>query len=125
MTEDVFANEFEQGHVRVGRSVVRNLSAATVEMEQTAVQRLTAEQVSASGTAIGVSNASTIELSQSAVGVAAGDYVKIEESKVIVLLAPRVSGNVKAYITLPVAFAFGAGYFVARRLLTALFSRGR
>jgi hypothetical protein len=44
---------------------------------------------------------------------------------VFVLLAPRVSGNVHAYITLPVAFAFGAGYFFARKLVSVIFNRSR
>lgn len=35
-----------------------------------------------------------------------------------------VSGNVRAVLTLQAAFAFGAGYFVARRLAGALFGRG-
>ena len=60
--------------------------------------------------AIGVVNASTFEVKESAVGVVAGDYVRVEESRVFVLLAPRVSGNVKAVLTLPAAFALGAGY---------------
>ena len=80
-------------------------------MQQSAVQRLTAETVDAENSAFGVANASTLELEESAVGVAAGDYVKVEDSRVLVLLAPRVSGNVKAFVTLPAAFAFGAGYF--------------
>ena len=60
------------------------------------MQRLTAETVHAANSAFGVANAATLELKESAVGVAAGDYVKIEDSSVLVLLAPRVSGNVKA-----------------------------
>ena len=117
MTEDVFA------HVNISRSAVRNLSAIRADLEQTAVQRLTAETLEAANSAVGIANASTLDLRMSAIGVAAGDYVKIEDSRVLVLLAPRVSGNVKAYITLPAAFAFGVGYFLARRVITSLFSR--
>jgi hypothetical protein len=117
VTEDVFA------HVNISRSAVKNLSAIRADLEQSAVQRLTAENVEASNAAFGAANASTLNLRDSAIGVAAGDYVKIDDSRVLVLLAPRVSGNVKAYITLPAAFAFGVGYFLARRLVTSLFSR--
>jgi hypothetical protein len=49
--------------------------------------------------------------------------VRIENGKAFILLAPRVNGNVQAVLTIPAAFAFGAGYFVARRLFTAAFSR--
>ena len=121
MTEDVFANENLTGQVNVGRSAVRNLNAAVAHVEQSAVQRLTAETVEASRSAFGVANAATFDVKESAIAVAAGDYVKIEESTVFVLLAPRVSGNVKAFLTLPAAFAFGAGYFVARRLAASIF----
>jgi len=121
MTEDVFAEENGTGRVNVGRSAVRNLNATIAHVEQSAVQRLTAETVEASSSAFGIANAATFEVKESAIGIAAGDYIKIEESRVLVLLAPRVSGNVKAFLTLPVAFAFGAGYFVARRLATSLF----
>jgi hypothetical protein len=122
MPEDVFANEYEAGHVNVGRSAVRNLTAGTAHIEQSAVQRLAADTLDASNSAIGIANAATLELKDSAIGVAAGDYVKVEDSRVFILLAPRVSGNVRAFLTLPAAFAFGAGYFVARRLALSLFS---
>ena len=123
MTEDVFANEDQTGHLNVGRSAVRSLNATVAHIEQSAVQRLTAETVHATNSALGMANASTVDLKDSTVGVVAGDYVKVEESRVLVLLAPRVSGNVKAFLTLPAAFAFGAGYFFARRLAKAVFDR--
>jgi hypothetical protein len=70
-------------------------------------------------------HASTIELKQSAVGVAAGDYVRVEDSRVLLLLAPRVSGNVRAVLTLPAAFALGAGFFLARWLVKAAFRNSK
>jgi hypothetical protein len=121
MAENGFADA--TGHVSVGRSAVRNLHATMAQVEQSAVQRLTAETLNADRTAVGVVNASTVDLKESAVGVVAGDYVRVEESRVFVLLAPRVSGNVKAVLTLPAAFAFGAGYFAARQLAKAIFDR--
>src|SRR3989304_10097681 len=121
MADDVFAEGYESGHVNVGRSAVRNLNAAAGGGGRSGVQRLTAGTVTAANSAIGVVNASTVELQQSAAGVVAGDYVKVEESRVFLLLAPRVSGNVRAFLTLPAAFAFGAGYFLARRPAQAVF----
>ena len=123
MNEDVFANDDGTGDLNVGRSAVRSLHASTANVQQSAVQRLTAETVHAGNSAFGVANAATLELKESAVGVAAGDYVKIEDSRVLVLLAPRVSGNVKAFVTLPAAFAFGAGFFAARLLIRTLLDR--
>ena len=66
---------------------------------------------------------STVELRESSAGIAAGDYIRVENGRVFILLAPRVNGNVQAVLTLPAAFAFGAGYFIARRLFHAAFSR--
>jgi hypothetical protein len=123
MTENAFSNETGPDRIHLSRSAFRSLDGVTAEIEQSAVQRLTAETVHASRSAFGIANTATIEVRESAIGVAASDYVKIEESRVFLLLAPRVSGNVKAFITLPAAFAFGAGYFLARRLLAAAFNR--
>jgi hypothetical protein len=123
MTENRFADDFETRHLNVGRSAVRELNATMAAVDQSAVQRLNAGTVQASNAAIGVANASTVELRESAIGVAAGDYVRVEDSRVLVLVAPRVSGNVHAVLTIPTAFALGAGFYVARRLYLALFGR--
>lgn len=123
MAENTFAEGFSTDRVTIGRSAVRSINAASVDMTQSAVQRLTGETINASNSAAGIVNGTTVEFKDSGVGFAAGDYVRIEESKVFVLLAPRVSGNITATITLPAAFAFGAGFFVARRLFQSVFSR--
>ena len=122
MAENVF-DGYESGQVNVGRSAVRNLNATIANVEQSAIQRLTAETVHAENSAMGVVNGSTVELKNSAAAVIASDYVRIEEGSAFLLLAPRVSGNVRAVLTLQAAFAFGAGYFVARRIAGALFGR--
>lgn len=117
--------ESESTYSRVGRSAIGQLHANVAHVEQSAVQRLTAQSIEASGSALGIVNGTTVELKESAVGVAAGDYVRVEDSRVFVLLAPRVSGNVKAVLTLPAAFALGAGYFLARFALKALLNRSQ
>ena len=123
MTEDIFKEGFDTTRVDVGRSGVRNLNAAAAHVQQSAVQRLTADTVDAENSVFGIVNASTVEMEGGTAGVIAGDYVKIENSSVFVLLAPRVSGNVKAVLTLPAAFALGAGYYFARRLMIGLSRR--
>jgi hypothetical protein len=123
MTEDVFSEGFETSRVNVGRSAVRSLSAASAVVEQSAIQRLEADVVDADSSAFGSVHASTVDLDESAAGFIAADYVKVENSRVFVLLAPRVSGNVKAVLTLPAAFALGAGYYFARRLMMGLSRR--
>lgn len=122
MSENSFTDEFgiAPEYVNVARSAVGGLNATNAALRQSAVQRLTADSVQASNSALALANASTLELSQSAIGVAAGDYIRVEDSSVFLLLAPRVSGNVKATITLPAAFALGAGYFIARQLFARL-----
>ncbi len=123
MTEEVFSEGFETGRVNVDKSAVRSLNAASAVMQQSAVQRLAADVVDADYSAFGAVHASTVDLDKSAAGFVAGDYVKIEDSKVFLLIAPRVSGNVKAVLTLPAAFALGAGYYFARRLMIGLSRR--
>ena len=119
----MFTNDYQSDRVNVERSAVRSLTAANAQVGHSAVQRLTSDALVANQSAIGIANASTIELKDSSVGIAAADYVRVENGRVFILLAPRVNGTVHAVLTLPAAFAFGAGYFVARRLLTAAFSR--
>jgi hypothetical protein len=124
MADNAFEG-FETSQINVGRSAVRSLNATVANIEQSAVQQLTAETVHAENSAFGMVNAATVELRDGGAAVVAGDYVRVEDGNVFLLLAPRVSGNVRAVLTLQAAFAFGAGYFVARRLAGALFGRGR
>ncbi len=123
MSENMYDEGFETGTVNVGRSAVRSLNASTAHVERSAVQRMTAETVNANASAFNMVNAATVEMNESAAGIVAGDYVKVENSRVFILLAPRVSGNVKAVLTLPAAFALGAGYYFARRLMMGLGGR--
>jgi uncharacterized protein (DUF169 family) len=123
MSENSFNDDFENERLMVGRSAVRQLNASVARIEQSAVQRLAAETVTASNSAFGVANATTFEVKDSAVGVAAGDYIRVEESRVFILLAPRVSGNVKAVLTPPAAFALGAGFVLAKALVAVMARR--
>jgi hypothetical protein len=114
-----------EASARVERSAVRNLNAHSASLDQSAVQRMAAEAVTAHNSAIGVVHTSTVEMHESATGAVFGDYVRIDNSTIALLVAPRVTGNVKAVITLPVAFAFGFGYFFARRLAARAFKKRR
>jgi hypothetical protein len=126
MAENRFADGYDtEGHLNVRQSAVRSLNANSAHVEQTAVQRLAAESVVADNSAAGIVNGTNVELRESAAGIVAGDYVRIEESRVFLLLTPRLSGNVKAFLTLPAAFAMGAGYFVARTLTKSLLEKRR
>ena len=121
----MFTSDFQSDRVVVGRSAVRNLTAASADVEQSAIQKVVAESIVTSRSLLGSANATTAELKEgSTAGIVAGDYVRVENSRVFVLLAPRVSGNVQAVLTLPAAFAMGAGYYVARRVMIHLFGRG-
>jgi len=123
MAENGSTHGFGTDSVNIGRSAVRNLSAATATLEQSAVQRLSAGSADLTNSAVGVVNGATIEVNESAIGVVSGDYVKVEDSRVFMLMGLRVNGNVHAVVTLQAAFAFGAGYFFARRLTSVLFGR--
>ena len=124
MPEDTFSGELNSERVNVGQSAVRQLNASVAQVDQSAVQRLAADSVTASNSAFGVVHGATVELKESAVGVAAADYIRVEDSSVLFLLAPRVSGNVKALLTPPAAFALGAGFILARTLVSLLRKRG-
>jgi hypothetical protein len=117
------SSSYRADHMEIGRSAVRQLTAASVSLDRSAVQQVVADSVHAKASLLGTVNGSTIEVDESMVGVAAADYVKIEDSRVFLLLAPRVSGNVHAIVTLPVAFMFGVGYFLARRIVSGLLGR--
>jgi hypothetical protein len=123
MPESSFSDDFENERLMVGRSAVRQLNASVARIEQSAVQRLAAETVTASNSAFGVANAATFEVKDSAVGIAAGDYVRVDESRVFILLAPRVSGNVRAVLTPAAAFALGAGFVIAKAAVAVLARR--
>jgi hypothetical protein len=114
-----------EASARVERSAVRSLNAHTASLDQSAVQRLAAEAVTANNSALGLVKTSTLEMNESASGAVFGDYVRADNSTIAVLVAPRVSGNVKAVVTLPVAFAFGFGYFFARQLAAKAFRKRR
>jgi hypothetical protein len=123
MNESIFADDFETERVHVGRSAVRHLTASSANIDRSAVQHLTAETVRASSSALGMTNGATVELQDSAAAFVAADYARVEGSRVLVLLAPRVSGNVRAVMTLPAAVAFGAGFFFARQLAQIMLAR--
>ena len=123
MTENEFPGDYENERLMVGRSAVRQLNASVARIEQSAVQRLAAETVTAANSAFGVANAATFEVKESAVGIAAGDYVRVEDSKVFILIAPRVSGTVKAVLTPAAALALGAGFVIARACVGLLIER--
>jgi hypothetical protein len=123
MAENVY--DGYEASARVERSAVRSLNAHSASLERSAVQRMNSEAVTAQNSAMGVVHTSTLEMRESAAGAVFGDYVKAENSSIALLIAPRVSGNVKAVITLPVAFAFGFGYFFARRLAAKAFRKRR
>ena len=121
MNENVYQNE----HVTVDHSALQSLSADVAELRQSAVQHLRAESVQASNSAFGFTTSATLELKQSAAAVAYGDFVRVQDSTVLVLLTPRVSGDMKALLTPQTAFALGAGAVVAGRVLASLFGRRR
>jgi hypothetical protein len=123
MSEEGPGNTYSAERVEVSRSAIRSVTAASAKVEQSLVQRLSGDAIEAEKSCVGVANGATVELEESVVGFAAGDYVKVEESRVFLLLAPRVSGNVRAVVTIPAAFAFGAGYFLARKLFLSAFGR--
>lgn len=123
MAESAF-EDLDAG-ARVDRSAVRSLNAQSASLDRSAVQRMSSEAVSAQNSAMAVVHTSTLEMHESAAGAVFADYVRAENTNVAVLIAPRVSGNVKALITLPVAFAFGFGYFFARRLAESAVRRRR
>jgi hypothetical protein len=116
-------NSFAEERSHVDRTAVNQLSAGLAEVSWSAVQQLTADTVNANNSAFGIAKGATLELKQSAAALVTGDYVRVEDSAVFLLLAPRVSGNVKALITVPAALALGAGIVLTRFALSNLKQR--
>jgi hypothetical protein len=118
-------NSFAEERLHVDRTAVNRLSAGSAEVDRSAVQTLSAESVTAGNSAFVIAKGATLELRQSAAGLVTGDYVRVDESAVLFLLAPRVSGNVKALITVPAALALGAGIVLTRFALAAMSKRSQ
>jgi hypothetical protein len=124
MTDNV-SGDYQASHMTIGRSAVRSITATTTSLERSAVQHLSSDAVTADRTAMGIVKSSTAELRESAAVGVVGDYVRVENSQVVFLLAPRVNGNMKVFLTVPSALALGAGFFLARWLVPLLFGRPR
>lgn len=102
--------------VEVSRAAVRNISANVAGVQMSAVQSLTAAQASLQQSAAAFVRAQQVSVQSGVVGVAVGREVAVENASAFLLLAPSVTGNVKAVITLRTALALGFGFYLGRKI---------
>lgn len=108
------------GEVSVRASAVRSVSGGDVEIGQSAVRSVQAETAAIDNSAMMAASAGQLSVSNSRVGVLAGRTVDARSVRTLLLIAPRVRGEVRTLIDWKSALAVGAGIVVTRRLLRAL-----
>ena len=106
--------------VEIAQSAVGTVSGSVVSIRQSLVRQLTAERATVSQSSMASARAQRLELRESAAFLAIGRDVAMEGGRVLLLLSPRVSGQVAATFTLPAAFAMGLGFVLGRALLRML-----
>ncbi|MSQ61809.1 MAG: hypothetical protein EXR43_04435 [Dehalococcoidia bacterium] len=91
-----------EGEIELRGSAVGDVCAHEVEIEQGAVFAVRADQV---------------KMDRSASVLVAAHKVEAQDVRTVLLLTPRLRGNVTALIDLRTAVAIGAGFFLARAAL--------
>lgn len=114
------ADSVVAGEVSVRASAVRSVSGGDVEIGQSAVRSVQAETAAIDNSAMMAASAGQLSVSNSRVGVLAGRTVDARSVRTLLLIAPRVRGEVRTLIDWKSALAVGAGIVVTRRLLRAL-----
>jgi hypothetical protein len=103
--------------VEVSRSLVGMASGSEIQMEQSAVQRVLARDVELEQSAAMTVRAEHVSLDESGAVAVFANRVDAQNTAAFIVVSPSLSGNVRSVIDVRTAFAFGAGYFVARALL--------
>ncbi len=111
------ADSVVAGEVSVRASAVRSVSGGEVDIKASAVQRVHGEEVEIEGALVGYAGAQRMEVEETQVLVAAGRQVTARNVRALLLLAPRVHGDVRVLLDWKSALAVGAGIVLARRLL--------
>ncbi len=102
-------------------SAVRVLSGGQVTVTQSAVQNLFAADADVRQSTVGSVKGERVSLSQGGALLVVGREVSAEGAYVGLLVTPSLGGdNVRPVLTVPTAFALGAGFFFGRWLVKSV-----
>lgn len=111
------ADSVVAGEVTVRASAVRSVSGGDVDIKLSAVQQVHGEEVEIEGAVVGYAGAQRMDVVEAQVLVATGRHMAARNVRALLLLAPRVHGDVRVLFDWKSALAVGAGIVLARRLL--------
>ena len=114
------AESIVAGEVSVRASAVRSVSGGDVDLRQSAVQRLRGEEVHIKDSAVAAVAAQEVHVDDANVGLVAARQAHLRRVRTVVLLAPRVEGDVRTVFDWKGAIAIGVGIVLTRRLLKLL-----
>ena len=106
-----------EGEIELHGSAAGDVHAHKVEIERSAVRSVSAEQVEIERGAAFAVRADRVKMDRSAAVLVASREVEAQDVRAVVLLTPRLRGNVTALIDLRTAVAIGAGFLLARAAL--------
>ncbi len=93
------------------------MTATNADVDKSAIQRLNADRASFEKSAVVSARVREATLRDSAAVTLVAGSVSAQDCRTVFLVSPSVTGSLRAVVTPAAAFAFGVGYFVARRLL--------
>lgn len=114
-----------EGEIDLHGSAAGDVYAHGVEIVQSAVRSVFAERVEIEQGAVFSVRADRVKMDRSASVLVAAHEVEAQDVRAILLLTPRLRGNVEALIDLRTAVAIGAGFFLARASLRLAAAAGR
>jgi hypothetical protein len=114
-------DDLPREEIEISQSAVRSVSGGKVTVTQSAVQHLLAAEADIRQSSVGTVKGEKVSLKQAATLSVFGRDVSVDgRSRVLLLAAPTVRGTVRPVLTVPSAFALGAGFFFGRWLTRSL-----
>ncbi len=105
----------------ISQSAVRVLSGGQVNVTQSAMQNVFAADIQVSQSPVGSIRGERVSLTQGGALLVVGREVSAGDAYVGFLVTPSLrDGNVKSVLTVPTAFALGAGFFFGRWLVKSV-----
>ncbi len=114
------ADSIVAGEVSVRATAVRSISAGEVDIKQSAVQRVTGDDIEIEQSSVALVTGARIELEGGSSFVVVGRDIHMKKVNTVLLLAPRVRGEVRTVFDWKSAVAVGVGVVLTRRLLKLL-----
>jgi hypothetical protein len=110
-------DELPQERADITQSAVRVLSAGEATVTQSAVQNLLAAEANVRQSTVISVKGERVSLTQSGAALVIGREVSTDGSRAVLLITPSLRGNIRPVLTVPSAFALGAGFFFGRWLV--------